>query len=140
HIAHAHYVVGKRDVAVKNLSTLMQYFTKHQTRFKRIINGEASASDPMNRPHIRFDGATLDEISQKWAHAQNDALGYFLWMFCKLVNEGLISPSPGDVSTLDLFPAYFAKIEYWRDEDSGHWEETRKISASSIGVVVAGLE
>jgi phosphorylase kinase alpha/beta subunit len=140
HIAHAHYVVGNRDVAIKNLRTLMQYFTKHQTRFARIIKGEASASDPMNRPHIRFDGITLEEISQKWAHAQNDALGYFLWMFCKLVNEGAISPSPGDLSTLDLFPSYFAKIEYWKDEDSGHWEETRKISASSIGAVVAGLE
>jgi phosphorylase kinase alpha/beta subunit len=140
HIAHAHYVVGKRDVAVKNLRTLMEYFTKHQTRFTQIIKGEVSASDPMNRPHIRFNGVTLEEINQKWAHAQNDALGYFLWMFCKVVNEGAINPSAGDLGTVDLFPPYFAKIEYWKDEDSGHWEETRKISASSIGVVVAGLE
>lgn len=140
HIAHAHYVVGKRDVAVANLSTLMKYFTKHQARFTRIIKGEVSASEPMNRPHIRFNGAMLAEIDQKWAHAQNDALGYFLWMFCKLVNEDLITPSAGDLGTLDLFPPYFRKIEYWKDEDSGHWEETRKISASSIGAVVAGLE
>jgi phosphorylase kinase alpha/beta subunit len=32
-----------------------------------------------------------------------------------------------------------AAIQYWKDKDSGHWEEVRKVSASSIGVVVAGL-
>jgi phosphorylase kinase alpha/beta subunit len=34
---------------------------------------------------------------------------------------------------------FFEKIQYWRDEDSGHWEEARKIEASSIGAVLAGL-
>jgi hypothetical protein len=139
HIAHAHHVVGKTEVAVKNLSTLMQYFTKHQARFTNIISGKADPSDPMNRPHIRFDGTTLGEINQKWAHAQNDALGYFLWMFCKLANEGQLAPSPDDLSTLDLFAPYFNKISFWQDKDSGHWEEERKISASSIGTVIAGL-
>jgi phosphorylase kinase alpha/beta subunit len=40
---------------------------------------------------------------------------------------------------LTLFPRYFEAIRYWADEDSGHWEEGRKIEASSIGAVVAGL-
>jgi phosphorylase kinase alpha/beta subunit len=48
--------------------------------------------------------------------------------------------SKSDVETLALFPLYFRAITYWQDEDSGHWEETRKISASSIGTVVAGLK
>lgn len=139
HIAHAHYVTGKTDIAVKTLSTLMQYFSKHQHRFTDIISGKADPSDPMNRPHIRFKGETLEEIKEKWAHAQNDALGYFLWMFCKLVNEGALPPSSANLATLDLFPQYFRKITYWQDEDSGHWEEVRKISASSIGAVLAGL-
>jgi Glycosyl hydrolases family 15 len=139
HIAHAHYVVGKTEVAVKNLSALMQYFVKHQARFTNIISGKADPSDPMNRPHIRFDGSKLEEINQKWAHAQNDALGYFLWLFCKLANEGQLAPSPDDLSTLHLFAPYFKKITFWKDEDSGHWEEERKISASSIGTVIAGL-
>ena len=140
HIAHAHYVIGKTDIAVKALSTLMQYFSRHEHRFTDIINGKADPSNPMNRPHIRFNGETLQEIKEQWAHAQNDALGYFLWMFCKLVNEGVLSPSSADLITLDLFPRYFHKIVYWEDEDSGHWEETRKISASSIGTVLAGLK
>ena len=40
---------------------------------------------------------------------------------------------------LALFPKYFDAIRFWEDEDSGHWEETRKNEASSIGVATAGL-
>jgi len=40
---------------------------------------------------------------------------------------------------LALFPRYFQAIRYWEDRDSGHWEEARKVSASSIGVATAGL-
>jgi hypothetical protein len=139
HIAHAHYIVGKASVAVNTVSTLMQYFSKYRHRFVDIINGKADPDNPMNRPHIRFK-STLGEIDEKWAHAQNDALGYFLWLFCKLATENKFSPSTDDLETLTLFPRYFEAIRYWQDEDSGHWEEIRKISASSIGVVIAGLQ
>jgi phosphorylase kinase alpha/beta subunit len=94
----------------------------------------------MNRPHIRFDGKTLEEVKEKWAHAQNDALGYFLWLFSKLVNEKQLRPTQDQLDALALFPLYFQAIRFWEDEDSGHWEEVRKVSASSIGVVIAGLE
>lgn len=139
HIAHAHYRTGHTDVAVRNLHTMAAYFIKHKKRFLDIIAGTADAKIPMNRPHIRFDGDSLDEVKEKWAHAQNDALGYFLWMFCKLIHKGALTPAADELNLLPLFPRYFAAIRYWQDEDSGHWEETRKISASSIGVVVAGL-
>ena len=94
----------------------------------------------MERSHIRFDGQTLGELAQTWSHAQNDALGYFLWFYCKLTTEGLIKPQHDDLKMLAVFPVYFEAIRYWQDEDSGHWEETRKIEASSIGVVVVGLK
>ncbi len=38
---------------------------------------------------------------------------------------------------LTLFPLCFEAIAYWQDEDSDHWEEDRKITASSIRVVIA---
>ena len=41
---------------------------------------------------------------------------------------------------LALFPLYFDAVRYWEDQDSGHWEEIRKVEASSIGVVTAGLK
>ena len=145
HVAHAHYVCGDTASAGRTLSALMRYFQKHQPRFRDIIGDRetdpetALAADPMNRPHIRFDGRKFAEVDQKWAHAQNDALGYFLWCYCKLVRDGVIRPDSDQVKCLALFPLYFEAIQYWRDRDSGHWEETRKVSASSIGAVVAGL-
>jgi hypothetical protein len=139
YIAHAHYICGDTAVAIKNVNTLKIYFGKHQFRFKGIVAGECDAQNPMNRPHIRFNGENLKEIDQKWAHAQNDALGYFLWLYCKLALDDMLKPEPDDLNLLMLFPRYWEAIRYWEDEDSGHWEETRKISASSIGAVVTAL-
>ena len=118
----------------------MTYFTKYQQRFGEIIEGQVNPEKIMERPNIRFDGRKLEEIDQKWNHAQNDALGYFLWFYSKLVREGSIKPELDDLETLALFPHYFQSVSYWQDEDSGHWEEDRKIEASSIGVVIAGLK
>ena len=140
HVAHAHYVAGVVLTATKTVQTLMEYFIKYRHRFVDIIAGRTDPANPMNRPHIRFEGKTLAEVGEKWAHAQNDALGYFLWIFCKLVNEGKLDPSQDELNMLALFPLYFQAIQFWQDEDSGHWEEIRKISASSIGVVIAGLQ
>jgi len=139
HIAYAHYRTGRIDVAVHNLRTLMAYFLKYRKRFLDIIDRPADAAVPMNRPNIRFDGNSLEEVKDKWSHAQNDALGYFLWMYSKLANEEALIPSAEGRKMLALFARYFEAIRYWQDEDSGHWEEARKISASSIGVVLAGL-
>lgn len=48
--------------------------------------------------------------------------------------------SEQDVELLNSLIGYLRAIEYWRDEDSGHWEESAKCGASSIGAVVAGLQ
>lgn len=167
HIAHAHYINGYAEIALKNVTTFADYFIKHQWRFEEIISDELDFNNPMNRPHIRFNGKDLSEIkkkwlhakndilgdflrflcklcnieiNQKWSHAQNDALGYFLWFFCKLYNDGVITELTQQQSRLlALFALYFEKVQYWQDEDNGHWEEAKKIEASSIGVVIAAL-
>ena len=139
-IAYSHYVCNQIKASVKTVTALMLYFQHHTRRFTSIIEGKANPNNVMERPHIRFDGQTLGEIGQTWSHAQNDALGYFLWFYCKLTAEGLINPQPADLKMLAIFPLYFEAISYWEDEDSGHWEETRKVEASSIGVVIAGLK
>lgn len=139
HVSHAFYVNNQVRAASRIMSALMQFYTQHRRRFHDVIDGRVDRADPMSRPHVRFNGVTLQESGQTWAHAQNDALGYFLWMYCTLACTGLVKPSRDEVETLTLFPRYFDAIRYWADEDSGHWEETRKIEASSIGAVVAGL-
>jgi len=139
HIAHQFYVIGETDAALKNVRTLGAYFGAHRHRFLNIIDGRVDPAEPMKRPHVRFDGDTLEEVRQQWSHKQNDALGYFLWLCCKLINAGKLVPSHEDLETLALFPRFFERIRYWEDEDSGHWEELPKLEASSIGVVIAGL-
>lgn len=138
-IAAAHLGWGEIDVAVRCVSALAEYFRRNRRRFRRIITGRADSADVMERPHIRFDGRTLNELPERWAHAQNDAVGYFLWLYCSLLAAGHLAPHPDDGELLAAFVRYFATIRFWHDEDSGHWEETRKINASSIGTVTAGL-
>jgi Glycosyl hydrolases family 15 len=140
YVAYAHYLIGNTDITVKNLSSLMNYFKIHRLRFERIIDSPNISDNVMERPHVRFNGENLQEINEKWSHAQNDALGYFLWLYCKLVDEKFLNFEQEDIEILALFPLYFNAISYWKDKDSGHWEEERKIEASSIGVVKAGLK
>ncbi len=137
HIAHAHLMWGEPAKAEAALKSLMAYFVKHCRRFTDGIEGRGDPSDPMQRPHIRFDGDQLSELDEKWSHAQNDALGAFLWLYCRTIKG---TPTPDEWSLLVELVHYFKTIRYWQDEDSGHWEEVRKVAASSIGVVVAGLK
>ena len=139
YVAHCHYILGNIETALKCVRCLMQYFIQHQHRFKNIINGEVNPDNVMQRPHVRFNGEDLAEIDQNWQQAQNDALAYFLWFYCRLISDCILQPSPEELKILTLFPLYFEAIAYWQDEDSGHWEEDRKVAASSIGVVVASL-
>ncbi|MGK7899415.1 MAG: glycoside hydrolase family 15 protein [Xenococcus sp. (in: cyanobacteria)] len=143
HVAHAHYLLGtdvEKQIAVKTVKCLATYFYQEKAAFKQIIDSNSAPQSQMDRPHIRFNGRSLEKIAQEWNHAQNDALGYFLWLYSKLVYDKLLEPTPKDGEILTLFPLYFEAIQYWQDEDSGHWEEPPKIEASSIGAVIAGLK
>ncbi len=136
YIALAHEKAGRLDVTAGVVTALSRFYGKYRHRFKDIISGLADPNVVMNRPHVRFNGLNLAENNENWAHAQNDALGYFLWIYCRLARRGVLEP---DGELLALFALYFERIRYWQDEDSGHWEERRKVEASSIGPVVAGL-
>jgi phosphorylase kinase alpha/beta subunit len=140
HIAHAHFCWGDVAAATRNASTLMEYFQGQHHRLEQIIARPELAAQPMQRPQVRFDGATLKALEQPWPHAQNDALGYFLWFWCKLARQGLLELDGGTLTLLAQLSRYLEAIGYWQDADSGHWEEAPKINASSIGAVVAGLQ
>ncbi len=138
-IAESHRVTGQPEQSALAVRALLDFYSRHRHRFTDIIEGRTDPSEPMNRPHIRFDGFRLQELPEKWAHAQNDALGYFLRQAAQLAKDGHLELSPSDRELLALFPRYFMAIRYWQDADSGHWEEARKVEASSIGAVLAGL-
>ncbi len=141
-VAFAHHAVGRSEVARRTVRSLLAFFQKHSWRFAETISGTLDHRQPMNRPHIRFEGRTLSEIDQQWPHAQNDALGYFLWLLAELWREdrGSLALGADDLELIAALVLYFQAIRFWEDEDSGHWEETRKRSASSIGVVTAALQ
>lgn len=138
-IAYAHYLNGKVGEAAATAKTLATYFKKHVKRFDDVIQGRVDSGDPMQRPHVRFEGGKLEEVDQKWPHAQNDALGYFLWFYATLACEKHVEPTQEDMACLATVAQYLRTIRFWEDQDSGHWEEVRKIEASSIGIVVGGL-
>jgi len=134
-VAFALQESGSPAAAAAVASGLLRFYNSHRHRFD---NG--SHGDVMGRPHVRFNGQTLQEITgESWPHAQNDALGYCLWLCARMARLRLLTLDASGVDTLAAMAGYFAALRYWEDEDSGHWEETRKISASSIGAVVAGL-
>ncbi len=139
YVAYAHYLSGDRETAIRCTRSLARWLQTQKPRFDRIIDRGESPANQMDRIHIRFDGESLQELSETWNHAQNDALGYFLWFYCRLVADGELEPSSDEIETIAKLVRYFKAVRYWQDEDSGHWEEMPKIEASSIGGVVAGL-
>jgi hypothetical protein len=124
YVAFAHHVTGARHIATEVVEALIGSFTRHCHRFDDIISDAVGPQDVANRPHVRFDGRTLS----------------LLWLSSTLAASGALRPDANAVSVLTRLVRYFAAIRFWQDEDSGHWEEQRKVSASSIGTVVAGLE
>lgn len=132
---------GNRDRprAVRCLRALLDFFQSQQPRLRGVIEGSTDPAEVQNRPHIRFDGRRLCELPEKWPHAQNDALGYLLWLGALMAADGELALQPADWESFSLLIHYFLAIEVWRDEDSGHWEENRKLAASSVGSVCAGL-
>ena len=140
HVAHALWRTGDADGAVAMLDALLRFQHETIARFDAILDGTADPEDPQRRPHVRFDGNALAEIDMPWAHAQNDALAYVLWLAASMWTAGAWSPDDDAREVLVRVPLYFEAIDFVNDRDSGHWEEERRRTASSIGTVVAGLE
>ncbi len=139
HIAHHFYVLGEHDRAVRVVSAITQFFRTQHGKLQDIIVGKVAPQNVMLRPHVRFDGEKLTEVQEQWAHAQNDAIGYWMWLSSKLARAGHWQPMGEDIKLFSSFVQYLEAVRFWEDEDSGHWEEARKVEASSIGAATAGL-
>jgi hypothetical protein len=141
-VANSFRLRGQFAPAIACMRGLTLFLETQGPRFREIIDDPTRAlkEDANRRPHIRFTAQSLGELSEHWPHAQNDALGHALWFRFVLANDGLLPLTVGDYEIFRLFPEYFEAIEFWRDEDSGAWEEGRKVNNSSVGAVVAGLQ
>ncbi len=140
HVAHMHFRIGNYEIVENCLRSLVKFYIKYEHRFIDCIAGKADPSDVMQRPHIRFDGVNLQELPEKWAHAQNDALGYLLWLLGRMIADQKMEATADVLQVVSHIIAFLSSVNYWQEEDCGHWEEAKKVEASSIGVVVAGLK
>jgi phosphorylase kinase alpha/beta subunit len=147
-----------KDAWRQGLRASLKHHYNYHHRFLDIIEGKAGAHDFSKRPHIRYNPVSLQEVQDPWGHAQNDALGYILFMTFSAANQGKLNVSLKDVqstgarekmSTLAqneayrfgvLLPLFFEKIEVWKDIDFGGWEDKKAEHASSIGCALAGLK
>lgn len=112
---------GAED-SVACISSIAKFLLTYQShKMELVINGLKDVKGPektwMDRPHIRFIGETGLEDPKWYNHKQNDALGYFMWLF-----------------------DYLRAIESWVDLDGGHWEEHSAVHASSIGPPLAAVK
>jgi GH15 family glucan-1,4-alpha-glucosidase len=120
----------QRDAAMKAAQAVVARLQAIRPSFEKVITMGHAPADDKDRPPVRFAGQ--DSVPRyDWANAQNDALGYSL--------QFMAAARHIDKSLIDTIVTYLETVQYWRDADSGHWEEVKKINASSIGTVVAGL-
>lgn len=136
------------------LGLLRFYSTPEQKiRFLSVI-ADPSIADPqknsnahMDVPLIRFSRQSLSHHQvegkdQVWNHLQFDSHALFLLALTDALKEGILSPrdlTQENFDLLALFPAFFARTEYWDRKDSGPWEEELMNNASTIGLIAASL-
>jgi GH15 family glucan-1,4-alpha-glucosidase len=139
YVAHALWCAGRTDEARRTASALVEYMALHAQRFEACITGQVDTADPMQRPHVRINGDTLEEVDEVWPHAQNDAHGLFLWLTGTLVEAGVLPYDTHLHETVLRTIRFLDAIHFYTDADSGVWEEGCAVRASSIGAVCAGL-
>ena len=90
--------------------------------------------------HSRYS-TELKEINQEWGHAQNDAIGAFLWGVGEGVSNGRkVIRDDKDLHIVQKLVDYLECLQYWQAHDNGMWEENMELHASSVGACVAGLQ
>jgi phosphorylase kinase alpha/beta subunit len=90
--------------------------------------------------HSRYS-KELTEINEPWGHAQNDAIGLFLWGVGEGMRHGKkLLRDTFDKRILQKLVHYLACLEYWKGPDNGMWEESVEVHASSVGACLAGLK
>lgn len=89
--------------------------------------------------HSRY-ATDLTELHVEWGHAQNDAIGAFLWGVGEGVSHGKkVIRDEKDLQIVQKLVQYLECLQYWQTKDNGMWEENMEVHASSVGACVAGL-
>jgi hypothetical protein len=138
-VAYSGWRCGELEASFQAINSLEQFLMTQIPRMNALIARPEGKEDVRNRPHVRFEAHTLAELDQPWSHAQNDALADVLWLRLLTATKGDFPLTADEAELLGTLARYFGAIEYWRDRDSGPWEEERRVNSSSIGSVLAAL-
>lgn len=132
-------VLGDWDTVEKTYKALLDVFLKHEPKIDWAIENKPTES--FQYIHARFHPETFDEFWESWGNKQNDAVGCILFRLGELEAHHKRSIlANGDYHRIvNKLVRYLEAIEYWKDRDSGMWEEDEELHASSVGACVAGL-
>jgi GH15 family glucan-1,4-alpha-glucosidase len=132
-------IIGDWKTVERTYNAILKIFLKHEEKIDWAI--KEKPKENYKRIHARFDPDTFDEFWEEWGNKQNDALGCILYRLGELESNQhrSIVNSQDKVRIVQKLVKYLEAIEYWHDPDSGIWEETEELHASSVGACVAGL-
>lgn len=115
----------------------------------RIINspnkgpGKIDLDNPENYPQVFLNRNNLDGSKYDgWSHKQ-DAWQMLVWSILYGLEHELISMkelSEGNTQFLSCSVPFLAKIRFWKNKNSGSWEELSTVRASTLGWEVALLQ
>lgn len=132
-------VLGDWETVEKTYRAILEIFLKHEGKIDHAI--AVKPKNAFEYIHARFHPETFDEFWDSWGNKQNDAVGCILFRIGELEinHQRSILKTPDHIRIINKLVKYLESIEYWKDHDSGMWEENEELHASSIGACVAGL-
>jgi phosphorylase kinase alpha/beta subunit len=133
-------VVGDWDTVEKTYEAILQILIKHESKIDWAIENKPTES--FQYIHARFHPETFDEFWESWGNKQNDAIGCILFRIGELEahHKRTILKDEAHVRIVNKLVKYLEAVEYWKNGDSGMWEEDEELHASSVGACVAGLK
>jgi GH15 family glucan-1,4-alpha-glucosidase len=132
-------VVGDMDTVKKTYRAILDIFKKHEFKIDHAISRKPEHTHQYIHP--RYHPETFDEYWEEWGNKQNDSIGCVLFKIGSLEKDqpGLIIRDEDDKRVVQKLVWYLSTLEYWNDPDSGMWEESQELHASSVGACLAGL-
>ncbi|QQS38857.1 glycoside hydrolase family 15 [Candidatus Woesebacteria bacterium] len=133
-------VIGDWHTVEKTYRAILNVFLTHEKKIDWAIANKPTES--FQYIHARFHPDNFGEFWESWGNKQNDAVGCILFRIGVLETrlKRSIIKTPDHIRIVNKLVKYLEAIEYWKDRDSGMWEEEEELHASSVGACVAGLK
>lgn len=137
YIVHA-YLHKSCDRYMKTYHAILDMFKRYEEKLDYHI--EHKPTEKWQYIHARYHADTFTEVDVEWSHAQNDCIGEILFGIGEGIKAGKkIIRDDHDHRIVQKLVHYLNTLEYHVDENSGFWEESEEVRASSIAACVAGL-